>query len=329
MALYTLRLGVALFRFWDMREHLSEGRARLEAVLQLAGSEFTIQRARVALFVGALAAAQSDNPAAERFLSMGLELYEELGHDPGIAAALNALAISARDRGDYAIAQTRFERSLACWRLLSDQIAVARCLHNLASVVKIRGDYARAIWALQEASEIFERLGDRSGAAWSMNQLGDVEYVSGALVKARQCYEQALIAFRGAQDPWGTGRSLTDLGYLQLEEGRLREARNAFRESLQIFGNLRHRRGVARVLEGYATLAFAEGDPVGTLRLAAAASCIRSQIDAPLSKSEHACLDETVKSAKGLLGASQSEQAWTEGIDMSLEEAIAYAVRQE
>ena len=34
---WGLRLCVALFRFWDMREHLTEGRARLETVLRLAG----------------------------------------------------------------------------------------------------------------------------------------------------------------------------------------------------------------------------------------------------------------------------------------------------
>lgn len=326
---WSLRLGVALFRFWDMREHLSEGRARMEAILRLAGSEFTMERAQVALFVGALGSAQGDNPAAERFLSMGLELYEQLGHEPGIAAALNALAISARDRGDYPLAQARFERSLACWRLLSDQIAIARCLHNLASVVKIRGDYARAIWALEEASDIFERLGDRSGAAWSINQQGDVESACGEIARARQCYERALAAFREAQDPWGSARSLADLGYIELEEGRLNEARIAFRESLGIFGGLRHRRGVARVLEGYATLALAGGEAAGALRLAAAAARIRKQIDVPLARDEQACLEETVTSAKALLPASQSEEAWNEGTAMSLEEAVAYAVRQE
>ena len=36
---WGLRLCVALFRFWDMREHLTEGRARLETVLRLAGAE--------------------------------------------------------------------------------------------------------------------------------------------------------------------------------------------------------------------------------------------------------------------------------------------------
>ncbi len=34
---WGLRLCVALFRFWDMREHLTEGRTRLETVLRLAG----------------------------------------------------------------------------------------------------------------------------------------------------------------------------------------------------------------------------------------------------------------------------------------------------
>lgn len=326
---WSLRLGVALFRFWDMREHLSEGRARLERILRLAGSELTLERARVAQFVGALASAQGDTPAAERFLSMGLELYEEIGHEPGIATALNALAIAARDRGDYAVAQRRFERSLACWRLLPDQLAVARCLHNLASVVKVRGDYARATWALKEASDLFEKVGDRSGAAWSINQLGDVEHACGEMSRARQCYERALAAFREVHDPWGSARSLADLGYIELEEGHLDEARAAFRESLGTFGGLQHRRGIARVLEGNATLALARGEPYRALRLAAAAARIRKQIDAPLQRDDQAGVEQTVRQAKALLRVSESEQAWTEGTSMLLEEAIAYAVRQE
>ena len=35
---WGLRLGVALFRFWEMREHLSEGRERLEKLLKLEGA---------------------------------------------------------------------------------------------------------------------------------------------------------------------------------------------------------------------------------------------------------------------------------------------------
>ena len=171
---WGLRLSVALFRFWDTRDHLTEGRTRLETVLRLAGCDHSKERARVSLFLGALATTQGDYAAGEQRLEQSLSLYEELGDQSGIAASLNALAVSARDRGDYAAAQSNFERSLACWRLLSDRLAIARCLHNLANVVKVRADYPRARWALREAADIFQKLGDRTGAAWSINQQGDV-----------------------------------------------------------------------------------------------------------------------------------------------------------
>ena len=105
---WGLRLCVALFRFWDMREHLTEGRARLETVLRLAGAERSKERARVSHFLGALATAQGDYPAAEHFLQQSLSLYEELGDESGIAASLNALAVSARDRGDYSVGAEQF-----------------------------------------------------------------------------------------------------------------------------------------------------------------------------------------------------------------------------
>src|SRR5260370_3028127 len=83
---WSLRMCVALFRFWDMREHLSEGRARLETVLRLAGKEYPRERARVSLFLGALTASQGDYRMAERFLGWGLDLYQELKDESGIAA---------------------------------------------------------------------------------------------------------------------------------------------------------------------------------------------------------------------------------------------------
>jgi predicted ATPase/DNA-binding winged helix-turn-helix (wHTH) protein len=325
---WSLRLCVALFRFWDMREHLGEGRSRLEAVLVLAGGHRTKERARIANFIGALAAAQGDYLGAKRFLELGLSLYEDLGDETGIAAALNALAIAARDEGDYVSAQHNFERSLACWRLLSDRSAIARCLHNLANVVKARGDYARARWALSEATEIFLQLGDRSGAAWSMNQQADVARATGDNDNARRLYRNALFTFREAGDPWGVGRSLADLGYLDGEEGNHLSGHAAFREALEIFAALGHRRGMARVLEGSACLALAEGFAERALTLAAAASNSRRMISAPLSQADQSKLDQALQPAWQTLTESEAKSAWAEGSTMSLEEAMRYALEQ-
>jgi predicted ATPase len=325
---WGLRLCVALFRFWDMREHLTEGRARLETVLRLAGADRPRERGRVSHFLGAIATAQADYPSAERFLQQGLSLYEALGDEPGIAASLNALAISARDRGDYAAAQGNFERSLACWRMLSDRLAIARCLHNLANVVKVRGDYARARWALREATGIFEELGDRTGAAWTVNQLGDIVREQGDVAAARGLYQRALSAFREAGDPWGSARSLTDLAYIDCEQGDHLAAQAACREALEIFAGLGHRRGIARAVEGSACLALAQGHAERALKLAAAAAHLRQLISAPLHQAEQSKLDQMLQPAWQSLGEAEGKGAWTEGSAMSMERAIQYSLEE-
>jgi len=319
---WGLRLCVALFRFWDMREHLTEGRARLEAILRLAGTSHSQARARLSHFIGALATAQGDFPAAAKFLEQSLALYKELGDQWGIAASLNALAVSARDRGDYGSAQSLFERSLKCWRTLSDQLAIARCLHNLANVVRVRGNYPRAQLALREATDIFEQLGDRSGAAWSINQQGDIEHEQGDLVAARELYQRALAEFRHAGDRWGAARCLTDLGSIDGEQANHATAQTGYREALEIFVQLGHQRGIARAMEGFACLALARGEAARALKLCGAAAHLRRLISAPLPPAEQSKLDQKLRPAWTSLSELEAKGAWAEGDAMTLEGAI-------
>lgn len=325
---WALRLCMALFRFWDMREHLIEGRAWLETMLRLAGSEYPKQRAKLCIFLGALSTAHGDFPAAERFLEQSLALYTHLQDQWGIAASLNALGVSGRDRGDYVAAQNLFERSLACWRTLPDRLAMARCLHNLANVAKIRGDYPRAQIALAEATEIFQEVGDPSGAAWSMNQQGDIEREQGNLDIARDFYQGALRAFRAATDRWGSARSLADLGYVCCQQEDYEAAHAAYRESLEVFSQLGHRRGMARALEGFACLAAARGDPARALKLASAATHLRQLISAPLPLAEQSKLDQTLSSSWELLGDAEGKAAWAEGSAIGIERAIEYSLQE-
>jgi len=325
---WGLRLCVALFRFWDMREHLTEGRARLEAILRLAGSTHAPERARVAVFLGAMATAQGDFTSANRTLQHSLSLYEELGDQRGVGASLNALAVSARDRGEYASAESYFEKSLEYWRALSDQLALARCLHNLANVLKVRGEFQRAQVALEEATGIFESLGDRSGAAWSINQQGDIERDQGNMTAARALYERALGVFRSAGDRWGAARSLADLGAIDCEQNLLSSARTAYRESLEISANLRHRRGIARALEGFGYLALAQGEAERTLRLCGAAAHLRMLIGATLPPAEQSKLEQILQPVRDSLGEKESHAAWVEGSAMTLERTIEYCLEE-
>ena len=325
---WGLRLCVALFRFWDMRVHVTEGRVRLEAVLRLAGSKYPAERARIMLFLGALTTALGDFSAAESFLQQSLALYEEIEDRWGIAASLNGLGLSARDRGDYSSAHSYFEQSLSCWRMLPDRQALARCLHNLACAVKALGDYRRANWALHEAIQIFEQVGDRSGAAWSISEQGDLAREQGDRAAAQACYQRALSMFRQAGDTWGVGRALTDLGSIACEQRKASAAHGAYREAIEIFASLGYRRGIARALEGCACLAVGEKQSARALKLAGAAAHLRRLTSAFLPPAEQSKLDEMLKPAWEGLSHAEGKAAWAQGAAYSLQQAIQYSFEE-
>ena len=285
---WGLRLCVALFRFWDMRVHVTEGRVRLEAVLRLAGSKYPAERARIMLFLGALTTALGDFSAAESFL----------------------------------------QQSLACWRMLPDRQALARCLHNLACAVKALGDYRRANWALHEAIQIFEQVGDRSGAAWSISEQGDLAREQGDRAAAQACYQRALSMFRQAGDTWGVGRALTDLGSIACEQRKASAAHGAYREAIEIFASLGYRRGIARALEGCACLAVGEKQSARALKLAGAAAHLRRLTSAFLPPAEQSKLDEMLKPAWEGLSHAEGKAAWAQGAAYSLQQAIQYSFEE-
>ncbi len=322
---WSFRMCIALFQFWERREHLAEGRARLESLLRMDVSGSARERAKVFVYLSTFATVQRDFHAATEFLENSLSIYRSLGDQWGIAVSMNALAIVAGDRQDYAAAQILFDETLAQWRTLGDRVAIARCLHNFANVARGRGDYARARALLQEAGRIFEDLEDHSGAAWSLNQMGDIAREQGEGANARALYQRALSAFREANDRWGIARSLTDLAQIACDEQDHVTAHAAYREALALFVTLEHKRGIARALEGFACSALAQRDPARALAITAAAAHLRQWIGAPLMPAEQSELSEKLKPAWTSLSGEDSKAAYARGSSMSVETAIQYA----
>ena len=325
---WALRLSLALFRFWDMREHLVEASARLQSALRLSGSGYPKESAKVSQYLSAITTTLGDFQAAAHFAEQSLDLYRSLGDQWGIAVSMNACAIIARDRGDYAAAQSYLQECLVCWRSLGDRVAEARSLHNLANLVKARGDYSRARKVLEEAAGIFRELGDRSGAAWSLSQQGDMAREQADLAAARTLYQQALSAFREAGDRWGIARSLSDLGFVACELGDYGAAHAAYRQGLDLFLELGHKRGIARALEGLACSARTRGNPVRALTIAAAAAHLRQLIGAPLLPLEQSKLDQNLRPAWESLSPPAGRTAWEQGWALPMETAIHYSLEE-
>ncbi|MDQ1387380.1 MAG: hypothetical protein QOF56_834 [Acidobacteriaceae bacterium] len=327
---WGLRLGTALFRFWEMREFLTEGRDRLGKLLKLPGAANPTKARAHALFAaGVLTLEQGDYASADALITESLEITRRLGDKQGVAVSLNALGVNARDRGDVQLAHSLFEESLVLWRELGDQKAVARALSNLANVVKLQKDYARACSLYAECLSIFQELEDRTGTAWSMNYQGDVAREQGDSAKARNLYEQSLKIFRELGDPWGIAGTLADLGTLAREQQDYQTARALHRESISIFQSLDHKRGIARLLECFACSAAVRLEAERSLRLAGAAAALRHEIGAPLTPAEQAKLEAILHPARQALTNNAGVTAWLEGWALPVDKAIGEVLTPE
>jgi predicted ATPase len=327
---WGLRLGAALFRFWESREYLAEGGSTLAKLLKLKGAAARNNvRARSLFAAGVLAGEQGDYAAASAHLWESLEISRELRDGWGNAIALNALAVHARDQGNIPEARALFEESLEAWRGLGDRAAVARALSNLANVVKLQGEYALARSLYEECFAIFNELSDQTGMAWSLNHQGDVARGQEDPARARGLYERSLAMFRELGDRWGIAASLADLGNLARDEKIYTASQSLYRESLLAFEELGHKRGIARLLECFACSAAARSKPERSLRLAGAGAALRQALGAPLPPVEQAWLDKSLATARAGLTNATASAAWLEGWGMPVEKAIQEALAQD
>jgi predicted ATPase/serine/threonine protein kinase len=323
---WSMRLGTALFHFWELREHFAEGRAWLERLLQLPKADQPKMRARILFYAAVFAGDQGDLTSAQNLHRDSLNAYRDLNDQRGSAVALNALGVNARHRGDLAMACSLFEQCAAAWKELGSAIDTARALSNLANVVKLRGDYARAHRLYDECLTIFHAAGDSAGVAWTLNYLGDLVRESVDSAAARSYYQQGLSAFREQGDGWGIASTLCDLAGLSAAENQHPEAELLYGESFRMFQDLGHKRGVARVLECLAVSAAGQSRPEQSLRLAGAAARLRQRISAPLIPADRARLEAKLEPARNMLTNVVGLKAWSSGWEMSPDEAVHEAL---
>ena len=320
---WGLRLGNALFRYWEARECLAEGRDRLGRLLKLAGAAAPTKLRMRALFAaGVLTGEQGDYASANALINESQDIAHALGDKTGVAVSLNALAVFARDRGDVADAHILFEASLGLWRELDDQKAIARALSNLANVLKLESDFDRARSLYAECLAIFRELGDRTGVGWSLNYQGDVARDQGDSVAAQALYEQGLAIFRELNDRWGVAGTLADLGSLAREQRDYPTAHSLYGESIRLFQELGHKRGIARLLECFACSAAVQLEAERSLRLAGTAAALRQNIGAPLTPAEQAKLEASLNVARQALTNQVGSAAWLEGWSMPVEKVV-------
>jgi predicted ATPase/class 3 adenylate cyclase len=328
-----LRLAAALWRFWSMRGHLSEGRRWLEGAIATvgggAGQAAGAAWAAALHGAGNLAWEQGDYGRARALVEESLALVREMGNRQGVAASLNDLGVVAYEQGEYGRAAALHEESLALFREVGDRWGIAISLSYLGHRASVQGEYGRARALLEESLVLARGLGDRRVIALSLNSLGEVARVQGEYERARALYEESLALFRELGDKRSVAIPLVNLGLVAQAQGEYERVRALYEESLALSREVGDKPGIAHGLEGLASTALEPGaaPAVGAwgARLLGAADALRAAIGAPLPPTDQAPVERTVVSLRAALGDDAYEAAWAEGQALTLEEAVALA----
>jgi tetratricopeptide (TPR) repeat protein len=215
-------------------------------------------------------------------------LFRTLGDVWGQLMVPRFLGNVARYQGDVSGAMTHATASLALARAMEDKGSVAFALCILGSLPQAPGDYSQAAALLAEGLALYQELGEKG------------QDISWALFK---------------------------LGTITRQQGDNRRALAHFAECLGWFREMGDSLGIAACLEGIAQVTIATAQPEPAVRLFGAAAAIRDAIGHPPYPDEQQEYDRLLAAVREQLGEDAFAAAWVAGRALTLEQAVAEALR--
>jgi predicted ATPase/class 3 adenylate cyclase len=278
-----LRMVGAMWRFWQMRDHLAEGRRWTEVVLRLpTAAARTAARAKALLAAGSLAYYLRDTDAVRGF----------------------------------------YEESLAISRELGDRQGEAEGMYNLGFACMLSGDLRAAKDFELRAEEIYRELGDRVRLANVYMAHAMVAYLEGDLETEGPLLDKARATYRAVGDLWGIGVTSGQLAGHALRVGDYDRARTATLEALEVAVTLGNSYGIAVSLEGTAVRAIRMGRAEVGIRLAGAADRLKEEAGGEPPPALVG-VEDPRDVARESLTEDRIAALWEEGRAMSVEEALA------
>lgn len=322
-----LRLAGALHRLWQVRGHLSEGRAWLSQLLAaVPPGQYGQARADALRVASTLAHHQDDHAAAEAFAQQTLATCTELGDRAGIAEALLTMGDLARQRRDYPAARSLFERALAVRRQIGDRAGSAAALWALGNLATDVADYAPARACLDDSAQMLRELDDWR-VAYALLGLAVVDHLQRDHATAKARLTEALQIQRDVGHRMGIARSLTILGLVAHDEGDVQSAADSLSEAVNLLHDLRNLHHMCEAFEGAAAVAGALSNHDAAARIWGSAERIREKITCPIAPSWRPRYERQVAAARGKLrDIGAFDRAWSEGRAMTVDAAVDFTL---
>lgn len=200
-----LKLTGSMHRLWSVHGHYSEGRNRIESVLEKGRNASKAARAKALIPAADLAWSQGDLEAAARFYGECLTLSRALGDRRKIAQSCNGLAITKINQNDFDIRHL-VEESLQIGRELGDKALAGVALMGLGELSRLEGKNADARVFYEEIVVEARKGGDAFNLLYALFNLGSVSCMEGKAEKARSRFTESINIARDL----GSSRAIAD-----------------------------------------------------------------------------------------------------------------------
>jgi predicted ATPase/class 3 adenylate cyclase len=322
----ALRTGGALWRFWKIRGHLSEGRRWLSAGLAAGDAAPAGVRARAMLGLGDLDVMQGDYPQGEEKLEASLALFRGAGDGRAEAQALNILGWIASERNDLERAEKLLEESLALGREAGTPVVIHNALNALATLATRRNDYARASVLWEEGLGMARAAGDVRGISIHTGNLGN-------LALTRNDFERAEALLReGRELSWKLGDWL-GVSVADLNLGNRALAQNDFdlaeKRCVKVVLDLQERAevyGIDGALDVLGSVAASRGEIRRAARIWGGTEGYRDARGVPWPPDEREMIEPRIEAARTRLDGAAWEQEWERGRSLTLDQTVGYAL---
>ena len=261
-----------------------------------------------------------------KHLLVALVELKKLGSTLEIAGVLDSLAYYEAEQNNFEQAKQYLKESELLYRELGHLSGIADVLENLGLFAIWAGDFAAAREPLEEGLVLQQKLGVRNYE--SLHRLGFLYSRLGNFDKAITYFDKCLAIAKHSGDNYTSYWVLTRLGYIYLWMGDSDQAEPILRKSLHQFNEAGIMAGIAFSLEGLANLAVQRQQAERAVRLFAVADALRKMIQNPRPPTEQADVDLGVVKLMHLLGEEMYTAVYAEGYEMTVDEAVVYALNQ-
>ncbi len=250
--------------------------------------------------------------------------------DSARARLLFVAATLGQASGDFESTLALMEESLALFRRLEDRVGIAEALGTKGLIALGQERYEEGLAYVEESVALYLELGRKRAAGAMLGFAAAAPLARGDIARARRLAERALPL---AREPGGARDVvyvvLHPLAAIARAEGDHERAAQLLREGLTLSVEIGEENNVAYCLEELAVVAADKNELERAAQLWGAAEAILEKTEVLTSPHvpDRSLHRRQVADARARLHEEAWKRAWAQGRAMTLEQAVAYALK--